>query len=187
MVEPGGSADIGQDGGVANVAPFVEVGGEQTFDNAVLLALLAGQPDQAMGVDGVRGALHLVMVEHEPLRPSRRGDLRVERLGALPRPELGRAIGAPVEAGLGYIGVEFEGAPSDERCHVWRERRDHAVQSPLGNPAPGADGVGDHLDGERRFGARCGLDVIQGGGGASVDAANSTFQDVVHTALHSAL
>jgi hypothetical protein len=71
-----------------------------------------------MGVDGVRGALHLVMVEHEPLRPSRRGDLRVERLGALPRPELGRAISAPVDTGLGHLGVEFERTPSDGRRNV---------------------------------------------------------------------
>src|SRR6266478_800569 len=60
-----------------------------------------------MGVDGVRGALYLVMVEHEPLRPPCRGDLRVERLGVLPRPELGRAVGAPVHSTLGHLGIEL--------------------------------------------------------------------------------
>ena len=107
------SADIGQDSGVANVTSFVEVGGEQSLDDGVLLALLPGQPDQTMGVDSVRGALHLGMVEHEPIRPSRRGDLRVERLGVLPRPELGRAISAPVHARLGHLGIELERTPSD--------------------------------------------------------------------------
>src|SRR6266481_4709920 len=62
-----------------------------------------------MGVDGVRGALHLVMVEHEPLRSSCRGDLRIERLGVLPRPEFGRAVGAPVYSALGISGLSSKG------------------------------------------------------------------------------
>jgi hypothetical protein len=45
VVEPGGSADIGQDGEIANVAPLVEVGGEQPLDDFGLLAFLIGQSD----------------------------------------------------------------------------------------------------------------------------------------------
>ena len=94
---------------IANVAPFVEVGGEQPLDDDVLLALLTGEQDQPMGVDGVRGALYLVMVEHEPLRPPCRGDLRVERLGMLPSAELGGAVGAPVDSALGISGLSSKG------------------------------------------------------------------------------
>ena len=140
-----------------------------------------------MGVDGVGSALHPVMIEYEPLRPSCRSDLRVERLGVLPRSELSRTVGAPVHAGLRHLGVQFEGEPSDGRRDVRRECCDRMIQAPLGDPAPGADRIGDHLDGECRFSARRELDVIQGGGGASVNAANSTFQNVVHAALHSIL
>src|SRR5258707_4477001 len=58
-IQPGRCADVGQDGGIANVAPFVEIGGEQPLDDLVLLALLTGQPNQAMGVEvfGVRSIL----------------------------------------------------------------------------------------------------------------------------------
>jgi hypothetical protein len=53
--------------------------------------------------------------------------------------------------------------------------------------APGADRIGNHLDGECRFNARSGLDVIQGGGGASVNATNCAFQNLAHVMLHSVL
>jgi hypothetical protein len=99
-----------------------------------------------MRIDGVRGALHLVMVERKPLRSPCRGDLRLERLGVLPRPELGRAVGAPVHSGLGHLGVELERTPSDGCRDVRRERRDRAIQSPLGDPAPGADSIGNYVN-----------------------------------------
>ena len=100
-----------------------------------------------MGVDGVRGALHVVMVEHEPLRPSCRGDLRVERPGMLPRAEFGGAVGAPVYSALGHLGIELERTPGDGRRDVRRDRRDRTIQSPFCNPAPRADSIGNHLYG----------------------------------------
>ena len=51
-----------------------------------------------------------------------------------------------------------------EQLDVRRERRDHAIQSPLGHPTPGADSIGNHLYGERRFNARRRPEVIQAAG-----------------------
>jgi hypothetical protein len=70
---------------------------------------------------------------------------------------------------------------------VRRDRRDRAIQSPLGNPAPGADSIGNHFDGERRFVVGRQPEVIRRGGGTPVDAANSTFQNLAHASLHSAV
>src|SRR6202051_1901709 len=105
----------------------------------------------------------------------------------LPRPELGRAVGAPFQASLGHLGVEFEGTPSDGRYNIRRERRDRAIQPPLGNPAPGADRIGNHFDGERCFSAGRRPELIQCGGSAALGATNSTFQNVAHVTLQSAL
>ena len=63
--------ELGQDAVVADVGAVAEIAFEQRFDDAVLHALLAGEADQAMGVQRVGRAGEPVEMEFEA-RPWRR-------------------------------------------------------------------------------------------------------------------
>ena len=149
-VDPGRGADGGKGSGVLDVCPLVEVGGEQGLGELVLTyraSLLEGEAQQDVRGDGIGRADHSVEAEVQPGGRACARDLRVHCLAALPRAELGRAIGMAVDAAHGHGGVELEGTPGgDEGEALGGKQREGSFQVPLADPAPGADRVGDDVE-----------------------------------------
>ena len=85
-------AEVGQHLVVADVGAVAEVAVEQRFDDAVLHALLAGEPDQAMGLQRVGRAGEPVEMELDADAGGDLGDARVHLLAALEAAELGDAV-----------------------------------------------------------------------------------------------
>jgi hypothetical protein len=65
LSRPPSTPSRGQHLGAADVGAVAEIALEQRLDDAVLHALLAGQPDQAMGVERVGRAGQLVEMEFQ--------------------------------------------------------------------------------------------------------------------------
>ena len=158
ILEPRFRRDFGQHRPIADVAPVLEVGAEQALDHRILprrTACLAGTADQAMRIHGVRGAPLPIEAELQPRGRAGRGDLRVEFARTLEAAEFRRAIGGALHALAGHVGVELEGAPMHlEAPARVAEPREGAFQVPLADPAPRADGIGNHVDARGGRGAR---------------------------------
>ena len=88
---------------------LLEVATEQRLDDRILHALLLGEPDQAMGVEGVRRPPHQVMPELDPIRRADCGDPGVELLRVLQRAELAAAIVARSMPSGGICGFSSNG------------------------------------------------------------------------------
>src|SRR5262249_37861301 len=105
-----------------------------------------GIADQAMRIDRVRRALHRVEVEFDALLAAGIDD-RVVATPAAVVPELGAQVVGAVHALARHVGVELEGPPADlERACARRQFRQRALETPLADEAPRADGVGNDID-----------------------------------------
>ena len=62
-IEPDRSSDVDQDVRVTDISSVVEIRSEQSFYGCILLAFAASKPNQPVGIDRVRRALHQLMTK----------------------------------------------------------------------------------------------------------------------------
>ena len=151
-LQPALDAETGQHLGVADVGAVAEVALEQRLDDAVLHAFLAGQPDQAMGVERVGRARQAVEMEFQANGGGGLGDALVHLARALGAAELGEAVLGAVDALARHVGIELEGMPGDGEMHaLLGEDLERAFEMAFADVAPGADRVGDDVDAADRL------------------------------------
>src|SRR5215210_2096595 len=100
-----------------------------------------------MSVEGVRRARHQVVAKGAADLSAHGSDLGVESLRVLPRAELCRAVGPPVEALLRHGGVELEGTPANIETELITQEPAGLLHPAFADEAPGTNDVRDDLDG----------------------------------------
>src|SRR6266851_9949025 len=85
-----------------------EIGVEQALNKRVLQAVTSGEPDQSVGIEGVRHPPDSVEVEIDSFFGARRGNARFELPRARQAAELANPMFLPVNTRLGNIGIQFE-------------------------------------------------------------------------------
>jgi hypothetical protein len=151
-LQPALDAEPRQDLGAADVGAVTEIALEQRLDDAVLYAALAGQPDQAMGIERVGRAGQLVEMELQADGAGGLGDALVELARALGAAELGQAILGAIDALARHIRIELEGMPGHREVQALLvEEGQRAFEVALADVAPWADHVGDDVDAADRL------------------------------------
>ncbi|MDD9992957.1 MAG: hypothetical protein OXP75_14265 [Rhodospirillales bacterium] len=144
LVEAAVNAGSSEYAVVADVLTLLEVTMEQRLDHRILRPPLAGELDQPVRIDGVRGAPDLVEDELDAFGLAglldRREDFGDPLLGA----ELGHQVGEPLDAFGRHVGVELKRAPLDRE--VRGSAGVGALEAALADVAPGTDRVGDDGD-----------------------------------------
>jgi hypothetical protein len=144
-LEAGLGGDIGKNLDPPGVAPLLEIGAEQGFDQAIGLALLAREADEAMRGNGVRRPTDAVEGEFDALGGAGVAHRVVDPGGADRTAELRDEIRFPADAGGRHVGIELKGAPADRDAEI-RALRQGARQAALADEAPGTDQIGDDVD-----------------------------------------
>ena len=116
---------------IADVAPVLEVGGEQHIDDGVLHAVLSGEPHQTMRIEGVRRPGDAVAGKVNALARTHCSDLGVEALRGLPAAELGGAVGSAVHPFGRHARVQLEGVPAYPQLRTRTEKRQRLRQPSL--------------------------------------------------------
>src|SRR5260370_2235871 len=151
-------AELGQYAVVADVGAVAEIAFEQRLDDAVLQAPLAGEADEAVGIERIGRAGQSIEVEFQPHRGGGLGDALVELLRALEAAELGDAVLRAVDTFPRHVGVQLEGMPGDGEAQVLLlEEIVPALELSVADIAPGTDHVADDVD------TANGLGLIHGG------------------------
>ena len=136
---PGG--DVGQHGGVADVAPLDPVGPHLACCDKGLAPLEPGPVDDAVGVQRVGDALGRVGVHPDAVLFGNLAEAVMDRLKLSLGAEARDQVGALVHACGGHVGVQLERMPFDaERVVGMTFQR--AVEIGLAEIAPRADRVG---------------------------------------------
>ena len=144
--------ETGQHLGIADVGTVAEIAFEQRLDDTVLHAALAGEPDQAMGVERVGRARQPVEMELQADGGRGLGDALVELARALGAAELGQPILGALDALARHVGIELEGMPGDGEVQALLvEEGERAFEMALADVAPWADRVGDDVDAADRL------------------------------------
>ena len=98
-----------------------------------------------MRCEGVGGTRHALERERDALLRTRLADTVVHRPGRVRAAELCRHVLGPLHALGGKAGIELEWVPADAHF-VGVEPGKGALDAPLANVAPRADGVGNDVD-----------------------------------------
>lgn len=121
-----------------------EIGPEQPFHHRILHAFLIGQPDEPVGVQGVRGPLDPIERELDAFFFPDCNHPSIEFLRPLPVSKLLRAIFSAADALLRHCRVELKGQPA--HLHRAVMSCDGLFEPSFADVAPGANHIGDHVN-----------------------------------------
>src|SRR4029453_9757690 len=112
------------------------------LDDAILHAVLAGQADQAMGVERVGRACQPIEMKLQADGGRGLGDALIELARALGAAELGQSILGALDALARHVGVELEGMPGDGEVQaLLGEDLKSALKMAFADVAPWEDAV----------------------------------------------
>jgi hypothetical protein len=100
---------------VSDLAPLREVRPKEGLGYFILAALLSCEPDEAMGVEGIRRPLDPIEGKDQPIRLTSFGHSLLHRQPGLCPAELRFEIDAPVHALLRHRRIQLERAPFNVR------------------------------------------------------------------------
>jgi hypothetical protein len=138
--------DLSQRIEIPDLAPLREVCLKEGLGYFILTALLLGEPDEAMGVEGIRRPLDPIEGKDNPIRLTGFGYAFLDRPPGLCAAELCVEIDAPVHAFLRHRRIQLERSPCNMCLLRVPGRLDRLFQSTLPDEAPGTDDIGVNLD-----------------------------------------
>jgi hypothetical protein len=124
---------------------------KEGLDYFILTALLLREPDEAMGVEGIRRPGDPIKGELDPVSLTGFGYAFLDRTPGLCAAELRVKIDAPVHAFLRHRRIQLERSPRNVRLLRVSDSLECLFQSALPDEAPGTDDIGIDLDLHRVF------------------------------------
>lgn len=135
--------------GVADVTAFGEIGAEDREDQILDGAVVVGEADQAVRIDGARRAADSRKREIQAVLGGDRGDRRVEPSCALLIAELARRVVGAADAGARHVRIEQERPPLRRDRQV-RPAGAQLLQAVNAEIAPRADEIENDFDRDPR-------------------------------------
>ena len=147
--------DVSHHGVIADIAAFHEISPEQRFDEGILPAFLAREPDEPVAIECVRRPAHQIVAEFQPGGSAGFGDARIEPGRMVQRAEFPHPVEAALDTLLRHVRIELERPPCLRHGDLAVEQRYGPLEMVLADPAPGADRVGDDFDRDCGAAIRC--------------------------------
>lgn len=131
---------------VPDIAPLRKIRMKEGLDDVILTTLLLGEPDEAMGIEGIRGLGNQVEGKLDPIRLAGLSHPIFHRLQRRGPAKFRLKVGAPIHPALRHRWIQLEGSPPDPNRLSEPDLFQRLFQPALADEAPRTNHVGIHID-----------------------------------------